>query len=484
MGQLVSFFEGIPALLQEALNVALIAVSMIAILKGVINIWTSGVLQLITFLLLAGRSCSIKVGHHIELQHVIVNSSSVIPFAPGACKVNSTYFLLRGPFDAQWALGLDITEISVLVDVEAGTSRVIGAKNISNCFQGNRNSNQVHFTVKWLLDGLGHDFLHDPKILCDNVTQQQVFRIQINMTEDDYCHKIFLKLTKIFGLFDDPCPKPGKVYILIKNVSWAGQCQTSHLSTMHLILQNIHNQVIRARKLHAFFTWSLTDSEGVDMPGGYCLEKWMLISSELKCFGNTAVAKCNLNHDSEFCDMLRLFEFNKNAVKTLQNKTKHQIDTIITAVNSLISDNILMKNRIKELIDIPYCNYTKFWYVNHTSFNVHSLPRCWLIKNGSYLNVSDFRNEWLLESDHLISEILSKEYEERQNRTPLGLVDICFWSTLFYTASIFLHLLGIPTHRHIIGDGCPKPHRLTSASTCSCGLFKQKGRPLKWVRKT
>ncbi|ABW96596.1 glycoprotein precursor [Skinner Tank virus] len=481
MGQLISLFEGIPSILNEALNVALVAVSIIAILKGIVNIWKSGLLQLLTFLILAGRSCSIKIGHHIELQHVIVNASSLIPFAPNACKVNGTYFLLRGPYDAPWALSLDITDITVLVDITGGSSRRMGAKNISNCFSHVQNLDQTLFTVKWLLTGLEHSFQHDPDILCDNKTGG--LRIQINITEEHYCHKMFLKLNKIYGSFIDPC-SGGKKFIIIKNVTWTDQCHTDHLSTMHLILQNVHSQIVRARKLHAFFTWSLTDSIGSDVPGGYCLEKWMLISSELKCFGNTAVAKCNLNHDSEFCDMLRLFDFNKKAITTLQNKTKHQMDIMITAINSLISDNILMKNRVRELIDIPYCNYTKFWYVNHTKFNVHSLPKCWLTRNGSYLNISDFRNEWLLESDHLISDILSREYEERQKRTPLGLVDVCFWSTLFYTASIFLHLLRIPTHRHIVGEGCPKPHRLTGASTCSCGLFKQKGRPLRWVRKT
>nr|ACC99350.1 glycoprotein precursor [Arenavirus AV 96010025] len=479
MGQLISFFGEIPSILHEALNIALIAISIISILKGVINIWKSGLLQLIIFLLLAGRSCSYKIGHHIELQHIILNGSYITAYAPTACMINGTHFLLRGPFEAKSAVQLEITDITTLVE---GPDNIAGVKNISNCFIGSVDKEVIHFIMEWFLSGLEHDHHFAPQILCGNSSKGE-FDVQMNITEENHCNQIYLKMRKIFGAFKDPCTSGGKLNLFFKNVSWAEQCSANHLSSMHLIIQNAYKQVFRVRKLQAFFTWSLSDATGKDLPGGYCLERWMFISSELKCFGNTAIAKCNLDHSSEFCDMLRLFEFNKNAVKTLQNESKHQLDTIIAAVNSLISDNILMKNRIRELISIPYCNYTKFWYVNHTGLNVQSLPKCWLTRNGSYLNVSDFRNEWLLESDHLISEILNKEYEERQGRTPLSLVDVCFWSTLFYVSSIFLHLLRIPTHRHIVGEGCPKPHRLDGDSLCACGLFKQKGRHLRWVRK-
>nr|ABW96602.1 glycoprotein precursor [North American arenavirus] len=478
MGQLVSFFGEIPSILNEALNIALMAVSIITILKGFINIWKSGLLQLIAFLLLAGRSCSHNIGHHIELQYVILNASHITPYVPTACMINHTDFLLRGPFEAKWVIEMQITEITTLVDNGHNKAEIM---NISNCFENVQDKKMVSFNMEWFFSGLEHDRHFAPQILCGNSSKGE-YDVLMNITIKDHCTQIFLKMRKIFGAFKDPCISNGKLNMLFRIGNWTNQCSESHLSSMHLIVQNAYKQMIGARSLKAFFTWSLSDATGNDMPGGYCLEKWMLISSELKCFGNTAIAKCNLDHNSEFCDMLRLFEFNKNAIKTLQNESKHQLDMVITAVNSLISDNILMKNRIRELINIPYCNYTKFWYINHTGFNVHSLPRCWLTKNGSYLNVSDFRNEWLLESDHLISEILSREYEERQGRTPLGLVDVCFWSTLFYVSSIFLHLLRIPTHRHIVGEGCPKPHRLSSNSLCACGLFRQKGRPLRWTR--
>nr|ACL31654.1 glycoprotein precursor [Black Mesa virus] len=481
MGQLISFIGEIPSIIHEALNIALIAVSIISILKGIINIWRSGLLQLIAFLLLAGRSCSYKIGHHIELQHIIVNGSYITPYVPLACMINHTHFILRGPFEAEWAIQLEITDMTVLVDTLGGTSVKAELDNIGKCLTNSSRKELQVFTLKWFLDGL-EDSQFNPQILCNNVTIAEGY-IQINITEKNHCDHVFLRMRKTFGTFKYPCMSDKKLNVLFTIHNWTKQCSGDHLSTMHLVVQNVYKQVIKVRKLQSFFTWSLSDATGNDTPGGHCLERWMLVSSELKCFGNTAIAKCNLDHNSEFCDMLRLFEFNKNAIKMLQNESKHQLDTVITAINSLISDNTLMKNRIRELINIPYCNYTKFWYVNHTGFNTHSLPRCWLTKNGSYLNVSDFRNDWLLESDHLISEILSKEYEERQGRTPLGLVDVCFWSTLFYVSSIFLHLLRIPTHRHIVGESCPKPHRLTRASLCACGLFKQKGRPLRWVRK-
>nr|AAN09950.1 glycoprotein precursor [Mammarenavirus whitewaterense] len=479
MGQLISFFGEIPSIIHEALNIALIAVSIISILKGVINIWGSGLLQFIVFLLLAGRSCSYKIGHHVELQHIILNASYITPYVPMPCMINDTHFLLRGPFEASWAIKLEITDVTTLV---VDTDNVANPTNISKCFANNQDERLLGFTMEWFLSGLEHDHHFTPQIICGNVSKGEV-NAQVNITMEDHCSQVFLKMRRIFGVFKNPCTSHGKQNVLISVSNWTNQCSGNHLSSMHLIVQNAYKQMIKSRTLKSFFAWSLSDATGTDMPGGYCLEKWMLISSELKCFGNTAIAKCNLDHSSEFCDMLKLFEFNRNAIKTLQNDSKHQLDMIITAVNSLISDNTLMKNRLKELINIPYCNYTKFWYVNHTGFNVHSLPRCWLTKNGSYLNVSDFRNQWLLESDHLISEILSREYEARQGKTPLGLVDVCFWSTLFYVSSIFLHLLRIPTHRHIIGEGCPKPHRLSSDSVCACGLFKQKGRPLRWARK-
>ncbi|AAX99345.1 glycoprotein precursor [Mammarenavirus bearense] len=481
MGQLVSFIGEIPAIVHEALNVALIAVSIIAIMKGLINIWKSGLFQLIMFLILAGRSCSISIGHHLELQHFIINSTSLLPSMPTLCRINATNSLIRGPFSAQWGLDIFIGDLTILVNPEPGSkTKRMTATNITGCFPNNEDPDSVAQVLSWFFRGVHHDFHLDPTILCDESVT--VFRIQMNLTERMYCDRIVSKLARLFGSFGDYCSKVGKKLVIIRNVTWSNQCHEDHVGSMQLILQNAHNQVMRFRKLQNFFSWSLVDSAGNSMPGGYCLEKWMLVASELKCFGNTAVAKCNINHDSEFCDMLRLFDYNKKAIVNLQDKTKAQLDSLIDAVNSLISDNLITKNKIRELMNIPYCNYTKFWYVNHTGLNVHSLPKCWHVRNGSYLNESDFRNEWIIESDHLVSEILAKEYEERQKRTPLSLVDLCFWSTLFYTASIFLHLLHIPTHRHIIGEGCPKPHRLTSDSLCACGFFQLKGRPTRWAR--
>uniref|UniRef100_UPI003F77836C Pre-glycoprotein polyprotein GP complex n=1 Tax=Junin mammarenavirus TaxID=2169991 RepID=UPI003F77836C len=58
MGQFISFMQEIPTFLQEALNIALVAVSLIAIIAGVVNLYKSGLFQFFVFLALAGRSCT------------------------------------------------------------------------------------------------------------------------------------------------------------------------------------------------------------------------------------------------------------------------------------------------------------------------------------------------------------------------------------------------------------------------------------------
>nr|7S8H_a Chain a, Glycoprotein G2 [Lassa virus Josiah] len=162
------------------------------------------------------------------------------------------------------------------------------------------------------------------------------------------------------------------------------------------------------------FTWTLSDSEGKDTPGGYCLTRWMLIEAELKCFGNTAVAKCNEKHDEEFCDMLRLFDFNKQAIQRLKAPAQTSIQLINKAVNALINDQLCMKNHLRDIMGIPYCNYSKYWYLNHTTTGRTSLPKCWLVSNGSYLNETHFSDDIEQQADNMITEMLQKEYMERQ----------------------------------------------------------------------
>nr|AMZ00388.1 pre-glycoprotein polyprotein GP complex [Mammarenavirus machupoense] len=495
MGQLISFLQEIPVFLQEALNIALVAVSLIAVIKGIINLYKSGLFQLIFFLLLAGRSCSdgtFKIGLHTEFQSVTLTMQRLLANhsneLPSLCMLNNSFYYMKGGVNT---FLIRVSDISVLMK-EHDVS-IYEPEDLGNCL----NKSDSSWAVHWFSNALGHDWLMDPPMLCRNKTKREGSNIEFNISKADdvrvYGKKIRNGMRHLFRGFHDPCEEGKKCYLTINqcgdpsSIDYCGmghlsKCQFDHVNTLHFLVRS-KTHLNFERSLKAFFSWSLTDSSGKDMPGGYCLEEWMLIAAKMKCFGNTAVAKCNQNHDSEFCDMLRLFDYNKNAIKTLNDESKKEINLLSQTVNALISDNLLMKNKIKELMSIPYCNYTKFWYVNHTLTGQHTLPRCWLIRNGSYLNTSEFRNDWILESDHLISEMLSKEYAERQGKTPITLVDICFWSTVFFTASLFLHLVGVPTHRHLKGEACPLPHRLDSFGGCRCGKYPRLRKPTIWHKR-
>nr|6JGY_A Chain A, Pre-glycoprotein polyprotein GP complex [Mammarenavirus lassaense] len=125
--------------------------------------------------------------------------------------------------------------------------------------------------------------------------------------------------------------------------------------------------------------------------------------------------------DEEFSDMLRLFDFNKQAIQRLKAEAQMSIQLINKAVNALINDQLIMKNHLRDIMGIPYCNYSKYWYLNHTTTT--SLPKCWLVSNGSYLNETHFSDDIEQQADNMITEMLQKEYMERQGKTPLGLVD-------------------------------------------------------------
>nr|UUW41175.1 glycoprotein precursor [Mammarenavirus chapareense] len=480
MGQLVSFFQEIPNIIQEAINIALIAVSLIAILKGLVNLWKSGLFQLLVFLILAGRSCSFKIGRSTELQNITINMLKVFEDHPTSCTVNKTHYYIRENENATWCVEIAASDITVLLSPH--DPPVMG--NLSNCVHPDiKHRSELLGLLEWILRALKYDFLNYPPLLCEKVSSTvNETRIQINVSDSsgshDFRETILQRLATLFGtklMFD----KTPKQFIIIRNQTWVNQCKSNHVNALHLIMANA-GHAVKLRRLQGIFTWTITDAAGNDMPGGYCLERWMLVTSDLKCFGNTALAKCNLNHDSEFCDMLKLFEFNKKAIESLNDNTKEKVNLLTHSINALISDSLLMKNRLKELLDTPYCNYTKFWYVNHTITGEHSLPRCWMVKNNSYLNESEFRNDWILESDHLLSEMLNKEYFDRQGKTPITLVDICFWSTLFFTTTLFLHLVGFPTHRHIQGEPCPLPHKLNSNGGCRCGKYPELKKPTTW----
>nr|AAS55656.1 glycoprotein precursor [Mammarenavirus guanaritoense]AAT72111.1 glycoprotein precursor [Mammarenavirus guanaritoense]ALE15095.1 pre-glycoprotein polyprotein Gp complex [Mammarenavirus guanaritoense] len=478
MGQLISFFQDIPIFFEEALNVALAVVTLLAIIKGIVNVWKSGILQLFVFLVLAGRSCSFKVGHHTNFESFTVKLGGVFHELPSLCRVNNSYSLIRLSHNSNQALSVEYVDVHPVLCSSSPTI----LDNYTQCIKG---SPEFDWILGWTIKGLGHDFLRDPRICCEpKKTTNTEFTFQLNLTDSPETHhyrsKIEVGIRHLFGNYITN-DSYSKMSVVMRNTSWEGQCSNSHVNTLRFLVKNAGYLV--GRKPLAFFSWSLSDPKGNDMPGGYCLERWMLVAGDLKCFGNTAVAKCNLNHDSEFCDMLRLFDFNKNAIEKLNNQTKTAVNMLTHSINSLISDNLLMRNKLKEVLKVPYCNYTRFWYINHTKSGEHSLPRCWLVSNGSYLNESDFRNEWILESDHLIAEMLSKEYQDRQGKTPLTLVDLCFWSAIFFTTSLFLHLVGFPTHRHIQGDPCPLPHRLDRNGACRCGRYQKLGKQVTWKRK-
>nr|P31841.1 RecName: Full=Pre-glycoprotein polyprotein GP complex; Short=Pre-GP-C; Contains: RecName: Full=Stable signal peptide; Short=SSP; Contains: RecName: Full=Glycoprotein G1; Short=GP1; Contains: RecName: Full=Glycoprotein G2; Short=GP2 [Tacaribe virus strain V5] len=482
MGQFISFMQEIPIFLQEALNIALVAVSLICIVKGLVNLYRCGLFQLMVFLVLAGRSCSeetFKIGMHTQFQEVSLSLSALLTNQshelPMLCLANKTHLYLKS---GRSSFKINIDSVTVLT---RSADVFVHSPKLGSCFESDE-----EWVVAWWIEAIGHRWDQDPGLLCRNKTKTEGKLIQINISRADgnvhYGWRLKNGLDHIYRGREEPCFEGEQCLIKIQPEDWPTDCKADHTNTFRFLSRS-QKSIAVGRTLKAFFSWSLTDPLGNVPPGGYCLEKWMLVASELKCFGNTAIAKCNQNHDSEFCDMLRLFDYNKNAIKTLNEETKTRVNVLSHTINALISDNLLMKNKIRELMSVPYCNYTRFWYVNHTLSGQHSLPRCWMIRNNSYLNSSEFRNEWILESDFLISEMLSKEYSERQGRTPITLVDICFWSTVFFTSTLFLHLIGFPTHEHIRGEGCPLPHRLNSMGGCRCGKYLPLKKPTIWHRR-
>ncbi|AAN09934.1 glycoprotein precursor [Amapari virus] len=479
MGQLVSFFQDIQLFFQEALNVALAVVTVLAIIKGLVNLWKSGLFQFLFFLILAGRSCSFRIGHHTTFESVTMSVGGVFHELPALCRINNSHSLIQLSHNSSLALSVEYVDLCVVLE----SDQYLVAGDYSNC---TGEATGYNWVIDWTLKGLGHGLEGDPKLHCQPKRSTNAeFTLQLNIsrrhTNDHYRERIETGIRHMFGPFKI-LTKEGKDCVILRNTTWKEQCVKSHYNTLAFLLKNTANSLPKRRPL-AFFSWSLSDSSGNDMPGGYCLEEWMLIAAKLKCFGNTALAKCNLNHDSEFCDMLKLYEFNKNAISKLNNQTREAVNALTHSINSLISDDLLMKNKLREFLKVPYCNYTKFWYVNHTKSGEHSLPKCWLVNNGSFLNESEFRNEWILESDHLIAEILSKEYQDRQGKTPITLVDMCFWSAIFFDNKSLLHLVGFPTHRHIVGEACPLPHKINRHGACACGLYQKLKKKTAWRKR-
>nr|UUL71807.1 glycoprotein precursor [Mafiga mammarenavirus] len=495
MGQVVTFFQEIPHVLEEVMNIVLITLAALAIIKGIYNFATCGIIGLITFLLLCGRSCSSVYKGNYNLSSVDLDLSHLNMTMPLSCSKNNSHHYI---FLNKTGLELTFTNTSVLSHKFC---------NLSDAHKKNLYDHAL-MTVITTFHLSIPDFNQYEAMSCDfnggNITVQYNLSHSNPTDAANHCGTVangvldtFYRLSwghdikKVFTLSAGyqtgrwvDCYQTGYQYLIIQNVSWADHCQLSRPTPIGFL--SLMNQKIKSiyisRRLLGTFSWTLSDSSGNDSPGGYCLTRWMLFAADLKCFGNTAVAKCNLNHDEEFCDMLRLIDFNKQAVRRLKNETQLGLRLVTKAVNALINDQLIMKNHLRDLMGIPYCNYSKFWYLNDTRNGRTSLPKCWLVSNGSYLNETQFSDTIEQEADNMITEMLRREYQHRQGATPLGLVDLFVFSTSFYLISVFLHLIRIPTHRHILGQGCPKPHRLNSKAICACGAYKQPGLTTKWKR--
>ncbi|AAN09944.1 glycoprotein precursor [Parana virus] len=505
MGQLVTLFQSIPEIIEEAVNIALIAVAIMCIVKGTVNLWKCGIVQLCIFLLLAGKRCDgFQIDRRHKLESVEFNLTRMFNNLPMSCSKNNTHHYYKGPEGTNWGIELTLTNESVANYSNMSAIRSLAYGNITNCDK----TNEAGHTLKWLLNELHFNVLHVTRHIGARclTTDSAGILIQYNLTVGDYGGEVgrhlIASLAQIIG--DDKAAWVGKCfnncsangtcrltncegythynYLIIQNTTWENHCSYSPMSTIRMALNKVAYSSV-SRKLLGFFTWDISDSSGRHVPGGYCLEQWALVWAGIKCFDNSVMAKCNKDHNEEFCDTMRLFDFNQNAIKTLQLNTENSINLLKRSINGLISDSLVIRNSLKQLARIPYCNYTKFWYVNDTITKRHSLPQCWLTYNGSYLNETHFRNDWLLESQQLYNDMLVKEYEERQGKTPIALTDICFWSLVYFTVSVFLQLVGIPSHRHIVGQGCPKPHRISRNGLCSCGYYNIPMKPVRWVRK-
>nr|WIV79556.1 glycoprotein precursor [Mecsek Mountains virus] len=487
MGQLITTFQAIPHFIDEVVNIIIMVMICLTLFKGIVNLCTCGLFQLIAFLVLAGRSCSIMLDQFNFTQFELEGSQFNLTM-PTLCSKNDTHHYIKINNES----GIEV----------ALTNDSIVSHNYCNFTTSFR---EKHFdAVMFSIFSEFHLSIHkfnDYRMMSCNL--KNGLTVQYNLSHfkssesvnDAYCGtlpgRVMYAMSRLFAPQNTYsigfkgkygwCAKTTYKYLIFQNTTWEDHCKPHPLGYLKLMLMSQSNRVI-TRRLQAFFKWSLTDSIGNPTPGGYCLEKWMLVASELKCFGNTAIAKCNLNHDEEFCDMLSLIEYNKKALIHFKEDLKASIDVLKSTINGLISDQLLMRNHLRELMGIPYGNYTKFWYLNNSALNLHSLPKCWLVSNGSYLNKTEFKNDIEQEANNLLTEMLKKDYDRRQGTTPLGLMDMLLISTSFYITTVFLHLIKIPTHRHIVGKTCPKPHRLTSMAICSCGYFGQPGLKVKWKR--
>nr|WVH10118.1 glycoprotein precursor [Mammarenavirus choriomeningitidis]WVH10120.1 glycoprotein precursor [Mammarenavirus choriomeningitidis] len=498
MGQIVTMFEALPHIINEVINIVIIVLIIITSVKAIYNFATCGIIALISFCLLAGRSCGsdLNVSPRLykglyQFKSLEFNMSQLNLTMPSACSLNNSHHYINM---GKSGLELTFTNDSVLHHHHCNLTDSFKKANFDHTLMSIVSS--LHLSIR------GHSTYK--AVSCDfnnGITIQ--YNLSFSSVQDalNQCHTFRGRVLDMFrtafggkhmrsysGWTDSNgkttwCSQTDYTYLIIQNRTWENHCEYASPIGFSRILLAQEKTKFLTRRLAGTFSWTLSDSSGIENPGGYCLTKWMLIAAELKCFGNTAIAKCNLNHDEEFCDMIRLFDYNKAALKRFKEDVESALHMFKITINSLISDQLLMRNHLRDLMGVPYCNYSKFWYLEHSKTNETSVPKCWLVSNGSYLNETHFNDQIEQEADNMITEMLRKDYFKRQSSTPLALMDLLMFSTSAYLISIFLHLLKIPTHRHIKGGTCPKPHRLNSKGICSCGAFKVPGVETVWKRR-
>nr|ACP50594.1 glycoprotein precursor [Mammarenavirus choriomeningitidis] len=498
MGQIVTLFEALPHVIDEAINIAIMVLIIITSVKAVYNFATCGIIALIGFLLLAGRSCgsTTNVNTHLykglyEFKSLEFNLSHLNLTMPNACSLNNSHHYINM---GKSGLELTFTNDSILSHKHC---------NLTDAFKKDTFDHTIMSIISSLhLSVRGHT--EYKAVSCDfnnGITIQYNLTLRSSGEAVNECRTFRGRVLDMFrtafggkymrshiGWTDGQgkttwCSQTDYNYLIIQNRTWENHCEyASPFGFTRVLLAQEKTKFI-TRRLAGTFTWTLSDSSGNENPGGYCLTRWMLIAADLKCFDNTAIAKCNLNHNEEFCDMLRLIDYNKAALHKFKEDVESALHLFKMTINSLISDQLLMRNHLRDLMGVPYCNYSKFWYLQHSKSNETSTPKCWLVSNGTYLNETHFSDQIEQEADNMITEMLRKDYFRRQGATPLALVDILMFTTSAYLMTVFLHLMRIPTHRHIKGGSCPKPHRLTSMGICSCGAFKTPGVKTVWKRR-
>nr|QQJ42191.1 glycoprotein [plateau pika virus] len=534
MGDIVSFFQRIPEIVDKVAYYFMIGCSLFFVVKGVFNVWKSRLIQALMFLVLAGRSCAIKPGGE-DTEFFLFEIAVAFAVCSAFLGIVSLLTSEKAPMVAHFS-GI-MCSIFVTLTIFILPSKANHQYNYSYNYRhqffelipnhtevwkrvpGLCPENATRYLVKWghtdadyyqitftnstdfnctknPLDGLkSHIQAHLGRMMTTGVENtcvaeggQMVFNLTgaDKMRDNTYTGYLY----KWFPSGDNDhayswARTPAKFLVVVHsnaaNITGEGVHACDYKSVPFL-LSHLLSYEAKAigRQLKSLFSWDLTDSSGSYNEGGYCLTRDLFVMLEMKCFGNTAMAKCNLHHESEFCDILRLIDLNKQLEVATKTNLEKSVQHIEALLNGVINDQLIIKNHLRALSSIPYCNYSKFWYLEDKFNKARSHPKCWMVANGTYLNITKMSNEIEQASKELFQEMLLKDYEDRQKSLPLSVTDLFLVTSVFMTLSIFLRMLELGDHRHAIGGGCPKPHRLRKNGTCKCGRFSTP-QPTRWV---